>query len=354
MSETAPPESIVPQWNSLCQHFVDVFPPATYGRVGIVLAVSGGADSVALSRLVAQSWQESPHSDLKLVTLAHFNHKLRGQESDEDQAFVQELAGQLRVNVVTASYSAGNNEAAPSDVGSSEATLRDHRYRFLRRTVAASGARCLVTAHNADDQVETVLHHLFRGTGPAGMCGIPIRRQLDQDFMLIRPLITVRGERLRDGLREIGQTWREDHTNSQLNYSRNWIRRELLPLIRTRYHNADDAILRLVDAQGGWHQMIAREAKKWSDLSVTVAGDCAFVSTGPVELAVVGLAITMLWDRMQWPRRDLGAGHFQAIHSMLTQQSKVAITLPGDIHAGVECDSDGHAQVSFRRITRRR
>lgn len=348
MSELMPPEGIVPVWTVLCQRFSLVFPAEIYASVGIVLAISGGADSVALARLVIDCWQRSPVSDLSLITLAHYNHKLRGAASDGDQQFVQQLAGQWQVDLVTESQQNGDNAATD------EGSLRNQRYDFLRRTMAARGARCLVTAHNADDQIETVLHHLFRGTGPAGMCGIPVRRQIDEDFLLVRPLIGFRGEQLRDALREIGQPWREDHTNAQTGYSRNWIRRELLPLIRTRYRSADESILRLTDAQRGWHQLIAAQAQQWIASSVAIASDQVRVRRGPVESAVVGLAIATLWDRMQWPRRDLSAIHHRSIHSLITEKSNQTITLPGDIQGVVDCDANSHRRVCFRRISHRR
>ena len=346
MSEPTPPGSTGKTWGMLCQRFAEVFSAQSYGRTGIVLATSGGADSVALARLVVHTWQDSGRADPNLITLAHFNHKLRGQASDDDQAFVVQLAAQLNVSVVTQSR---END---SDAATDEATLRDQRYDFLRHTMAARGARCVVTAHNADDQIETVLHHLFRGTGPVGLCGIPPQRELGQDFLLVRPLLSFRGQQLRDALREIGQPWREDHTNAQSDYNRNWIRHELLPLIRTRYHWADDAILRLIDSQSGWHQLLAGEAQCWSDLNVAVGGDRVYVRPGPVQPAIVSLAITPIWDRMQWPRRDLSANHHQAIHALITGQSNQAITLPGDIHGSVDCDAHGDSRICFRRANR--
>lgn len=347
MSEPLPTDRNDAGWALLCQRFAAVFPAEIYASVGIVLAISGGADSVALARLVIDCWQRSPDSDRSLITLAHFNHKIRGEASDGDQQFVEQLARQWQVDFVL--ESAQNGDAATTD----EATLRAQRYAFLRRTLAARGARCLVTAHNADDQIETVLHHLFRGTGPNGMCGIPIRRPIDEDFLLIRPLIEFRGEQLRDALREIGQPWREDHTNAQSDYSRNWIRRELLPLIRTRYRSADESILRLTDAQRGWHQVIAALAQQWIASGVTIAGDQVRVRRGPVESAIIGLAIASLWDRMGWPRRDLSANHYRSIHLLITEKSNQAITLPGDIRGAVDRDASGQSRVSFRRISHR-
>jgi tRNA(Ile)-lysidine synthase len=196
------------------------------------------------------------------------------------------------------------------------------------------------------------LHHLFRGTGPVGLCGIPVRRSLGHDFQLLRPLLGFRGETLRAGLREIGQDWCEDQTNAETGYSRNWIRGELLPVLRNRYPAVDQAILRMVDAQGGWHQLIARLAENWIDTSVHISSHQLSVRQGPVEPAIIGVAIVSLWDRLRWPRRSLGANHYRAIHSLVAAQTDAAITLPGDIHAAVHHDGDGQNRVIFRRADR--
>jgi len=121
MSEPTPPERNLSVWTPLCQRFSAGFPTEVYGCVGIVLAISGGADSVALARLVVQAWQGSTSGDLNLVTLAHFNHRLRGEASDGDEQFVQQLAQQLRVKVVTESRQDGIATATD------EAALRDQR-----------------------------------------------------------------------------------------------------------------------------------------------------------------------------------------------------------------------------------
>lgn len=348
MSETAPPESSFVTWQKLCQSFATVFPPDHYGRVGIVLAVSGGADSVALARLVTHLWSGSANAALELVTLAHYNHKLRGPASDADQRFVEQLGRQLNVSVAIGCSLDSFGMAAD------EAGLRDKRYEFLRNTVATRGARCLLTAHNADDQIETVLHHLFRGTGPVGLCGIPARRSLEHDFQLLRPLLGFRSEALRAGLREIGQDWCEDHTNTETQYSRNWIRGELLPLIRKRYPAVDHAILRLIDTQGGWHQLIARLADDWMETNAHVVAGQLSLRQGPVDPAVLAVAITVLWDRMGWPRRNLSANHHLAMHNLVAGKTDSPITLPGSINGALRSGSHGQPLVVFCRISRSR
>jgi len=336
MSETDQPTQTEAHWPRLCQRFAAAFPPAVYGRFGIVVAVSGGADSVALARLLVDCWSSAAQSDLTQLVIAHYNHGLRGEASDGDQQFVAELAGRLGVQFVT-----GNDNRSSAETGAEtsavtdEASLRSRRYEFLRRTMATSGARCLVTAHNADDQVETVLHHLFRGTGPVGMCGIPISRTMDHDFALIRPLLGFRSASLRDGLRQIGQAWREDHTNAETHYRRNWIRGELLPLIRSRYQQVDDAIVRMSDSQRDWQRLLHDLAVDWVDQHVTTLDSQAIVRRGPVEPAVLGLAVSLIWDRMSWPRQSLGAKHYRSILDLVNRNRTEGLTLPGAIRVTI-------------------
>jgi len=213
--------------------------------------------------------------------------------------------------------------------------MRQRRYRFLHRIVAARGARCLLTAHTADDQIETVLHHLFRGTGPAGLCGIPETRPLGHDFVLRRPLLGLGRLQLRAGLKEIGQTWREDASNDNHDFQRNWIRGELLPQIRGRYPAADGAILRLVETQNQWHLNLHRQAVQWLEERAVFADQQVQLARGPVDPAVFALALTSIWDRFGWPRQALTAKHHQAVAALVAGVQRTAVTLPGEIRAAI-------------------
>jgi tRNA(Ile)-lysidine synthase len=331
-------------WPSLCQRFAQAFDPQRHARLGIVIAVSGGADSIALLRLIADVWDTHEKTDRRQLIVAHFNHATRGEDSDADQRFVGELAQSLEIEFVTETLGLPYGTQEASD----EESLRKRRYDFLRRTVAARGGRCVLTAHTADDQVETVLHHLFRGTGPAGLCGIPAARTLAEDFMLLRPLLSISKADLRAGLIEIGQPWREDHSNNDSDYQRNWIRNELLPQIRSRYPAADDAILRLVQSQSQWHQALRRHAQRWIDDQLAFVDDQIRIRRGPVEPPVFGLALTMIWDRAGWPRQSLSAMHFQSMAALVAGDGDAAVNLPGNVRA--EAADDG--LVVVRRIVR--
>ncbi len=358
MDQRSPSVSRFAVWSTLSQHLAKAFPPEQHARLRIVVGVSGGADSVALLRLLAELWQSHPRTDHRHLIAAHYNHGVRGESSAEDQRFVAALAKSLAVEFATETdpdalsqrptdsgdSAEGGEQSAqplletpPGDVDLpaswSEGAMRQRRYQFLHRIVAARGARCLLTAHTADDQIETVLHHLFRGTGPAGLCGIPETRPLGHDFVLRRPLLSVGRLQLRAGLTEIGQTWREDQSNDNHDYQRNWIRGELLPQIRSRYPAADGAILRLVETQNQWHQNLHRQAMQWLDERVVFVDQQVRIERGAVDPAVFALALTTIWDRCGWPRQALAAKHHQAVAALVAGEQRTAVTLPGAIRA---------------------
>jgi len=191
-------------------------------RVGV--AVSGGADSVALLRLL-----EGIRDALGITLLVvHFDHSLRGAESEADARFVAELAAARGLQFILAKEDAAA-EAARLGLNLEDAARR-LRYSFFERVVAEGRATRIATAHTADDQAETVLARLFRGTGPAGLAGIyPLAGHV------VRPLLATRRAELRAYLRELGQSWREDSTNRDLRRQRARIREQLLPVLERDY-----------------------------------------------------------------------------------------------------------------------
>jgi tRNA(Ile)-lysidine synthase len=200
-------------------------------RVGI--AVSGGADSVALLRLVLELRDELG----VVLFVVHLNHKLRGAESDEDEHFVRELAAQHGLEIVAESCDikayAGQKKL------SLEAAAREARYEFFNRVLQSTVNR-VATAHTLDDQAETVLFKLTRGAGTRGLAGIypkvnvsTVGRQT-----IVRPLLGTRRAMLRSHLAEIGQSWREDSSNQDLRHMRNRLRREILPRLESEVNPA--------------------------------------------------------------------------------------------------------------------
>lgn len=194
-------------------------------RVGV--AVSGGADSVALFRLLLELRKE-----LGIVlSVVHFNHRLRAGDSDADQAFVTELAAghQLEFHCDSADVRAH----AAQHHKSIETAARDLRYEFFWRLLKEKELDRLATAHTLDDQAETVLLRIARGAGTRGLAGIYPQLSVSgsqlSDAAIIRPLLGTRREEIELYLKEIGQPWREDRSNRDLRFARNRVRHGILP-----------------------------------------------------------------------------------------------------------------------------
>jgi tRNA(Ile)-lysidine synthase len=196
----------------------------------LAVAVSGGADSVALLCLLLEL-----RAELGIVlSVAHVNHKLRGEESDEDERFVAKLARQhgLELHVCEAPVDGRHS----SEIGSGiEAAARELRYGFFRQLARAGRVTKIATAHTLDDQAETVLLRIFRGTGIRGLSGIHPRIIFEEQGQafgeLVRPLLGFRRSALQEFLRELGQSWREDSSNRDIAFLRNRVRHRLLPII---------------------------------------------------------------------------------------------------------------------------
>jgi tRNA(Ile)-lysidine synthase len=194
-------------------------------RVGV--AVSGGADSVALLLLLL-----GLRKKLGIVpSVVHFNHKLRGKASDGDETFVAKLAAKHGLEFHSASVYVAKK--AKDERANLEDAGRRARYDYFRSLVESGTCTTIAVAHTADDQAETVLGHLLRGTGLAGLGGIhPVAGPV------IRPLLSVRRSELRRFLRAQKQTWREDATNRDTKRMRARIRRKLLPLLEKQFQPA--------------------------------------------------------------------------------------------------------------------
>jgi tRNA(Ile)-lysidine synthase len=194
-------------------------------RVGV--AVSGGADSVALLLLLLELREK-----LGIVlSVVHFNHKLRGKASDVDEKFVAKLAAKHGLEFHTASVYVAKK--ANEERTNLEDAARRARYDYFGSLVESGTCKKIAVAHTADDQAETVLAHLLRGTGLAGLGGIhPVVGPV------IRPLLNVRRSELRRFLRARKQTWREDATNRDTKRMRARIRKKLLPLLQKQFQPA--------------------------------------------------------------------------------------------------------------------
>jgi tRNA(Ile)-lysidine synthase len=202
-------------------------------RVGV--AVSGGADSVGLLRLLLDLRKQ-----LGIVlSVVHFNHKLRGEESDADERFVAELARRHKLDL---RCDRGDVAASAAEKHLSiEAAARKMRYECFVRLLQAGELKRVATAHTLDDQAETVLMRVARGAGTRGLAGIyPQLSVAGSQFSgsIIRPLLGVRRKELEAYLVDVGQDWREDSSNRDLRHTRNRVRHGILPRLERNLNPA--------------------------------------------------------------------------------------------------------------------
>ncbi len=193
---------------------------------GVVAAVSGGADSVALLLCLQRL---APRFKLAL-SAAHLNHRLRGAESDADEQFVRELCARLGIDLAIESADVGKAAAAARQ--NLEETARRARYEFLRRVARQAGARRIAVGHTLNDQAETVLFRLLRGSGAAGLAAIhPV-----VDGTIIRPLLETSRAEVRRYLEALEISCREDSTNRDLSLRRNRLRHEWIPELEKQFN----------------------------------------------------------------------------------------------------------------------
>jgi tRNA(Ile)-lysidine synthase len=235
----------------------------------LAVAVSGGADSVALLCLLLEL-----RAELGIVlSVAHVNHKLRGEESDEDERFVAKLARQhgLELHVCEASVNGKRSSGKSSGVTSGiEAAARELRYGFFRQLAREGRVAKIATAHTLDDQAETVLLRIFRGTGIRGLSGIHPRIVFEEQGHafgeLVRPLLGFRRAALQEFLRERGQSWREDSSNRDTAFLRNRVRHRLLPMIGEEFGEA------AIEHMGELAEIARAEEEHWERVHPEVRG----------------------------------------------------------------------------------
>lgn len=252
----------------------------------LAVAVSGGADSVALLRALHER-----RSPLGLVLhVAHMHHGLRGAEADGDLEFVRALAAELglpfheeRIDVAAEAARAGE---------SIEEAARRLRYGWFRRLMATGEVDAVATAHTFDDQAETVCAKFLRGAWTEGLSGIHPVAEFAEG-RIVRPLLGVRRAEVEAYLKSLGQRWREDSSNLDAAFTRNRIRHELLPVLehwnpRLKEHLAQMAVLAR-DEEAWWQAELARVAPQLVMEGRPVRGG-GRVGGGGLALDVVRLA----------------------------------------------------------------
>jgi tRNA(Ile)-lysidine synthase len=310
----------------------------------MVVGVSGGADSVGLLLGLVQ-----------LVTgpivVAHAEHDLRAEAAD-DRRFVQALAAALGLPCEWRRLAVQTDRAEQGE--GLEARARRLRYEFLADVAHGRGARHVLVAHTADDQAETILHRILRGTGLTGLTGMRRARELCDGVALLRPLLDVSRADVRRFVEEAGSGWREDASNADCDRARNFLRHELLSRCLTGpYPAATESLLRL-GRQATAATSVAAEAATFLLDRVSERLSDGGILLQARELVGLGAAVraeivVALWRREQWPRRDLSAAHIESVATLLAAAAErdppIAIDLPGGVR--VESRPGGRLLVTI-------
>jgi tRNA(Ile)-lysidine synthase len=299
----------------------------------VVLAVSGGPDSVAL--LCAMVALKDDIGGRGKLYVAHLNHGLRGSAADTDELWLRAFCERLNLPLHVGKSDVAAIAARQGDGW--EAAARTARYDFLRQAAEQTGARFVATAHTADDQVETVLHRILRGTGIEGLAGMPQFRPLSTSVAIVRPLLTMHRCDVLAYLAAIGQDFRTDATNEDVQWTRNRLRNELLPHLRERYNpKVDTTLVNLAAQAGEAHQVIlslaagiARDCVVADPIQVRI--DCGKLAGQPA--IVVREICKLAWRQAGWPELSMGFDQWQQLATLADGADVQVINLPSNIRA---------------------
>ncbi len=307
----------------------------------VLCAVSGGPDSVALLLALEELKLEWPLS----LSVLHVNHGLRGAESDRDAGFVETLCRQLEIPLHVRSH---RLKVGPGE--NLQDRARRVRYRFLYE-VAAAGGSVVATGHNLQDQAETFLLKLARGSGPMGLSGIFPAREIcphgseESPVRMVRPLLERDREEILGFLERRGQPFREDSSNQNLRYDRNWVRHHLIPDMRTRLNPAliptlgrsarlFQELADFLEEEGRRAFASCRETRGRSAREVWLKVETLLGLAPALRKEVVRRSVTACKGDL----RGLGLEHVDRVLDLVSGQSGRRIHLPGGIEAGLEFD----------------
>ncbi len=298
----------------------------------ILLAVSGGADSTAMLRACVQLREK-----LHIVPMvAHLNHGMRGPAADADAAWVHELCRQQNIDCFSDKVDVpGRSSEWKTGL---EETARKLRYEFLTRVAHQQDCRTVLTAHTADDQAETILHHIIRGTGLGGLKGIADTSTFSADLTLARPLKIFSRVEILAYLETLDQPFRTDDSNADDGMTRNRLRNSLLPQLEREFNPQVKSALCRLSLQASEVQetlqllverMFLPAIEAMSETSVRI--NCA--ACAEIPPLVVREGLIRLWDRQSWPRQQMGSNEWRQLERMVFDSGHRAMTLPGTIRA---------------------
>lgn len=308
----------------------------------VLVGLSGGPDSVALLGIL-HALAQSGCIDAGLSAV-HLNHRIRGAEADADARFCRQFARSLGVPIAV------RRVDVPAEARRRGISLEEAA-RMVRYEVFASEALALARkfprapilialGHHADDQVETVLQRIIRGTGVSGLAGIPARRRLGLgrrgSATIIRPLLGVRRAEILACLASAGLPFRTDASNLGAQFTRNRIRNKLLPLLREKFNpRVDEALLRLAEIAGQWAEAVDAATGRRSEEEPALR--TAWEKEGLLEIpadmprpdAVCQVLLKKTFDAAGVPLKRFGKKHYAAIIALARSAKGRRLHLPG-------------------------
>jgi tRNA(Ile)-lysidine synthase len=291
----------------------------------IVVALSGGADSVALLLLLRELESDG---FLRVAGAAHLNHQLRGADADADEAFCAALASRLAVAFLAERADVG--ALARQQKRSIEDAARTARYAFLARAADDLSADAVAVAHTKEDQAETFLLRLLRGSGTRGLAGI--RPRVGR---VIRPLLEVDRDALRRFLRERGETFREDASNADVSIPRNRVRHELIPLLRSHFSvSVDDVLAREASLARQDEEFLQAEAIKLAAQIVLTDDGAIRLDAGGLRHAPRALSSRVILAALERlsGAKPVAFDHVERVLALAARDGEgVAISLPGQV-----------------------
>ncbi len=281
----------------------------------VLAGFSGGCDSTALVLLLLKRKVS--------VTCVHVHHGLRGEEADADEAFVRAFCEQHAIPLLV--------YHAKPPVNPGEGWAREARYAFFRMAMQQTGAQALVLAHHSDDQAETFLLHLLRGSGLEGLCAMK-RISWMKDMRILRPLLGISHHQLQEALTEAGQEWREDSTNAEDDFLRNRVRHQLLPTMERISPGAAERIA--VTSQ------ILQEDAELLEHLVHQTDDWMGRSEIPLDVlqcpgAQQSRILRAWWASLAGARKEMGLSHEKTmeLQSIVQKDVGAVCNLPGSMRA---------------------
>ncbi|MBN2463404.1 MAG: tRNA lysidine(34) synthetase TilS [Dehalococcoidia bacterium] len=304
----------------------------------LVVAVSGGADSVCLFHILAQQQEELGIE----LHVAHLNHQLRGAEADSDARYVSDLSHKLGVPIKIECRDVAEYHAKKG--GSLEEASREVRYCFLAEIAERTGTSKVAVGHTRDDHIETIMLHLLRGAGTAGLRGLQSRSALPYSesvaqLEVVRPLLEITRQETLDYCQRYSLAPRSDSSNESLSHLRNRVRLELLPVLKSYNAGIDEALIRLADIAGDdisfieeqasllWKELVREEDEAiYLDINKTIALPHA------IQRQVFRRAVKQLRGNL----KDVEANHIEAMMDLLSKPAGKKLCLPDGLVLSTE------------------